>query len=116
MEEFSPEIAAILPILLLLLEGKLKVDVNMYFRSLYTIGTEGYEWDENLDKVIPTGEENQLDDIDRNWLQRTKKYTMRNKQYKDEDRRDCAINVGSFDIERESYDVHALWKMTMNPC
>ena len=43
MEEFSPEIAAILPILLLLLEGKLKVDVNMYFRSLYTEGTEGYE-------------------------------------------------------------------------
>ena len=79
MAEFSQEVAAILPMLPLLLEGRLRMNINRYFHSSYTIETEGYELDENLDKVIPTGEENQLQDINRNWLQHTEEYTMRNK-------------------------------------
>ena len=79
MAELSQEVAAILPMLPLLLEGRLRMNINRYFHSSYTIETEGYELDENLDKVIPTGEENQLEDINRNWLQHTEEYTMRNK-------------------------------------
>ena len=79
MTEFSQEVTAILPMLPLLLEGRLGMNINRYFHSSYTIETEGYELDENLDKVIPTGEENQLEDINRNWLQHTEQYTMRNK-------------------------------------
>ena len=55
MAEVNQEVATILPILLLLLEGRLGMNVSQYFRSSYTIGTEGYKWDNTLDKVVPTG-------------------------------------------------------------
>ena len=41
MAEVNQEVAAILPILPLLLEGRLGMNVSQYFRSSYTIGTEG---------------------------------------------------------------------------
>ena len=55
MVEISQEVAAILPILPLLLEGRLEMNVSRYFRSFY-IGTERYKWNDALDKVIPTGD------------------------------------------------------------
>ena len=43
MVEVSQEVIAIIFILPLLLEGRLGMNVNMYFCSLYTIGTEEYK-------------------------------------------------------------------------
>ena len=94
----EPRVAAILPILPLLLEGRLGMNVSQYFHSSYTIGTEGYKWGSSLDKVVPTCIENCLEDIDRYWIQHTDDYTMRNKQYKKEDHGGYAINVRAFDI------------------
>ena len=74
------------------------MNVSQYFRSSDTIGTEGYKWDNTLDKVVPTGIENYLEYIDQHWIQYTDDCTMRNKQYKEEYYRCCAINVGAFDI------------------
>ena len=73
------------------------------------IGTEEYQYDENLDKVIPTREEYQQEDIDRHWLKHTEEYTIRNKQYKDEDKGGYTINKGSFDIESELGRFINLW-------
>ena len=99
MAEVSQEVAGILPILPLLLAGKLGLTVSRYFRSSYTIGTEGYACDEELDKVIPTREDNYLDEIDRYWIQHTEDYDTSNKHYNDENHGGYAINMGSFDIE-----------------
>ena len=43
MADVSQEVAAILPILPLLLEGRLGMKVARYFRSSYSIGTEDYK-------------------------------------------------------------------------
>ena len=63
--EVSQEVAAILPILPLLLKGRLGMKVSRYFRSSYSIWTEGYKWDEELDKFIPTGPYDYLEEFDR---------------------------------------------------
>ena len=99
MTEVNQEVATILPILPLLLEGRLGMHFSQYFRSSYTIDTEDYKWDNTLDKEVPTGIENYLEDIDRHWIQHTDDCTMQNKKYKEEDYSGYAINVGGFDIE-----------------
>ena len=98
MANITQEVAAILPILPLLLEGRLGMKVSRYFRSSYSIGTEGYKWDEKLDKFIPTGIDNYLEEIDRHWIQHTYDYDTRNKHCREEDHGEYAINVVSFDI------------------
>ena len=55
-------------------------------------------WDSILDKVVPTGIDNYLEQIDRHWIHHIDDFTMRNKQYKEEDHEDYAINVGAFGI------------------
>ena len=99
MAESSQEVASILPILPLLLEGRLGMNVSQYFRSSCTIGTDGYQWDYDLEKVVPIGDDNQLEDVDKHWIQHTEDYPTRNKHYKEEDKGGYAINVGGFDIE-----------------
>ena len=42
--------------------------------------------------------DNYLEEIDRHWIQHIDEFTIRNKQYKEEDRGGCVINVGAFDI------------------
>ena len=81
MAEVSQEVTGILPILPLLLEGRLGLIVSRYFLSSYSIGIEGNEWNEGLDKVIPTGEDNYLEEIDRHWVQHIEEYGTRNKNY-----------------------------------
>ena len=93
MAEVNQEIAAILPIFPLLLEGILGLTLSCYFRWYYSIGIEEYKWDEGLDKVIPTGEDNYLEEIDRHWIQHIEDYDTRNKHYKDNDHGGYAINV-----------------------
>ena len=99
MTEVNQEVVAILFVLPLLLEGRLGMNIFQYFRSSYTISTEGYKWDNTLDKVVPTGMENYLENIEKNWIQHTDDCTMRNQKYKEEDHDGYAINVGAFDIE-----------------
>ena len=41
------------------------MNISQYFRSSYTIETEGYKWNSTLDKVVPTCIENYLEDIAR---------------------------------------------------
>ena len=55
-------------------------------------------WDSILDKVVPIGIDNYLEQIDRHWIQHIDDFTMRNKQYKEEVHGYYTINVGSFDI------------------
>ena len=98
MAEVNQEVAAILPILLLLLEGSLGISISQYFRSSYTIGIEGHKRDSILDKVVPTGTDNYLEEIDRHWIHHTGNFTTRHKQYKEEDHGDYATNIGFFDI------------------
>jgi len=98
MAKITQELAAILPILPLLLKGRLGMKASRYFRSSYSIGTEGYNWDEELDKFIPTGIDNYLEEIGRHWIQHTDDYDTRNKHYREEDHGKYAINVISFDI------------------
>lgn len=43
--------------------------------------------------------DNQLKDIDRNWIRHTEEYTTRNKHYKDEDHGGYTINIEPFDID-----------------
>ena len=74
MTKVSQEVAAILSIRSLLLEGLLDMKVSRYFRSSYSIGTEGYKWDEGLDKVIQTGIDKYLEEIDRHLIQHTDDY------------------------------------------
>ena len=74
------------------------MNVSRYFRSSYSIGTGGYKWDNELDKVIPTGTENYLEEIDRRWIQHTDDCDTRNKYYRDANHGEYAINVGSYDI------------------
>ena len=52
-----------------------------------------------MDKIIPTREDNYLEEIDRHWIQHTEAYGKRNKHYKEEDYGGYAINVAYFDIE-----------------
>ena len=85
-------------ILPLLLEGRLGMNVLDNFRSSYTLETEGYKWDDALAKIIPTGEGNYLEEIDKHLIHHTIDYNTRNKYYKNEDHGGYAINVGSFDI------------------
>ena len=99
MAKFSQEVAAILPILPLLLEGRLGITVSRYFRSSYSIGTEGYKWNDELHKVISTRVDNYLKEIDRHSIQHTCDYDTRNKHYRDEDHREYAIYLGPLDIE-----------------
>ena len=73
--------------------------VSRCFRSSYSIGTDGYEYDEGLDKVISTGDDNYIEEIDMHWIQHTEDYDTRNKYNKDENHGCYAINIGSFDIE-----------------
>ena len=98
MAESSQEVASILPILPLLLEGRLGMNVSQYFRSSCTIGTDGYQWDDDLGKVVPIGEDNPLEEVDKHWIQHTDDYPTRNRHYKEEDKGGYAINVGGFDI------------------
>ena len=65
MAEVNQEVAAILHILPLILEGRLVINVSQYFPSSYTIGTEGYKLDSTLDKAVPIGIDNYLEKIDR---------------------------------------------------
>ena len=98
LEEVNQEVAVILPILILLLEGRLGMNVSQYSRSSYTIRTEGYKRGGTLYKVVPTGIEHYLEDIDRHWVQYTDDCMLRNKQDKEEDHEGYTINVGTFDI------------------
>ena len=100
MVEVNQEVAAILPILSLLVEGILGMNVSQYFRPSYTIGTEEYKWDSTLDKIFSTGISTYLEKLDRYWIHHTDDFTMRNKQFNEEDHRGYAINIGSFDIAR----------------
>ena len=100
MLEVNKEVAAILPILPILLEGRLGMNVSQYFCSSYTIGTEGHKWDSSLDKIVPTGIGNSLVEVNRYWIQHTDDFTMRNKHYTEEDHGGCAINVRAFDIAK----------------
>ena len=94
----SQDIATILPILQLLLDDRLGRNVSRYFQSFSTIGREGYQWKHILDKFIPTGVGNFLEDIDSHWIQHTDDFIICNKHYKEEDQGGYTINVGSFDI------------------
>ena len=76
MVESSQEVASILPILPLILEGRLGMNVAQYFRSSCTIGTDGYQWDDNLEKVVLIGDNNQLEDVDKHWLQHRRLHDM----------------------------------------
>ena len=98
MVEVSLEVAAISPILLLVLEGRLGINVSRFFHSSYTIGTEGYQWVSTLDKVVPTGVNNALEEIVRQLIHHTDDFTMQYKHYKEEDHGGYVINIGSFDI------------------
>ena len=98
MAEVSQDVIAILPIPPILLEGRLGMNVSRYLQSSYTIGTEGYQWDNTLNKVNPTGAYNYLEESDRHWIQHIDEFTMRNKYYKHDDHGGYAINVESFDI------------------
>ena len=100
MVELIQGVASILPILPLLLEGRLGMNVAHYFRLSCTIGIDGCKWDDNLEKVIHIGDDNQLKDVDKNWVQHTEDYPTRNKYYKAEDKGGYAINIDDFDIER----------------
>ena len=53
LADVSQEVAEILLILSLILEGAIGLDINRHLRSIYIIGTEEYEWEENIQKVIP---------------------------------------------------------------
>ena len=77
MEEGRQEVAAILPILCLLLEGRMGMNVGRYFRLTYTIVTDGYKWDENLDKVIKLSEESQLENIVTYFIKHSYNYIAR---------------------------------------
>ena len=68
MDKVSQEVAAILPILPLLLKDRLGMKGSRYFRSSYSIETEECKWDDELDKVIPTGADNYLEERDRLWI------------------------------------------------
>ena len=65
MVEIGQEFIASLPILSLSLERRLGMNVSHYFRSSYTRKTEGYQWGTILYKVVPTGADNYLEEIDR---------------------------------------------------
>lgn len=92
MDKVSQELTVILPILPLLLEDRLGI------YSSYTIGTEEYQWDSTLEKVISIEEDNYLEKINRNWIQHTDDFSICNTNYKDEDHGGYAINIVSFDI------------------
>ena len=73
--------------------------VDRYLRSFYSIGTEGYKWDDELDKESPTRTDNYLEEISRHWIQHTDDYDTRNKYYREDNYGGYTINVRSFDIE-----------------
>ena len=85
-------------VLTLLLEGRLGMNVSQYFRSSCTIETEGCKGDNALDKVLSRGIDSSLEEIDKHWIHDTDDFTIRNKQYKEEENSKYEINVGSFDI------------------
>ena len=82
-----------------MLEDRLELNVNIYFRYLHTIETEGYELENNLDKDIPVGKETQQENIENHWLHQIEDYIIRNEHYKDDDKGGYAIILESFDIE-----------------
>ena len=65
MVEFNQEVETILLILPLLLESRLAMNVSQYFRSSYTIESEGYKRESTLYKALPTGIDNVLVEIGR---------------------------------------------------
>ena len=82
MAEVNHGVTSILHILPLVLQGRLDMNVFQYVRFPYTIRTEGYKWDSTLDKVVPIGIDNSLEEIDRHWIQYTDDFTIRSKHYK----------------------------------
>ena len=50
--------------------------------------------------MIHIGDDNQLKDVDKNWVQHTEDYPTKNKYYKAEDKGGYAINIEDFNIER----------------
>ena len=49
--------------------------------------------------MVPIGDDNQLEDVDKYCVHHTEDYPTKNKHYKAEDKGGYAINVGGFDIE-----------------
>ena len=94
--ESSQEVSSIFP---LILEGRLGMNIAHYFRSSYMIVTDGYKCDDDLEKMVPIGDDNQLEDVDKYWVQHTEDYPTRDKHYKAEDKGGYAINVGGLDID-----------------
>ena len=70
------------------------MQVARYLRSSYSIGTEGYKWDDELDKEIPTRTDDYLEEISRHQIQHTYDYDTRNKYYREDNYGRYAINVG----------------------
>ena len=113
MAEVNQEVAVLLPILPLLLESRLGMTEDNFFRSTHTIDREGYQGDNDLRKVISTGVNNQLEDIDRNWIQHIYDYTTRSKYFKNEDHGGYAVSIGYFISMKDSED-QGYWKTGMN--
>ena len=91
-----------------MLEDRLELNVNIYFRYLHTIETEGYELENNLDKDIPVGKETQQENIENHWLHQIEDYIIRNEHYKDDDKGGYAIILESFDIEGVLWRPHII--------
>ena len=78
MAEVIQYVAATFRILPLLFEKRLGMHVTQYLRSSYMLGIEGHKWNSILDKVVPIGIGNYLEEIERHWIHHTDNFTMRN--------------------------------------
>ena len=70
LTQFEQEADAIIPVLPLFLTGILGKEAKKWFKSSAEMGTEGYEFDSKLNRVVPS-KSNMLINLDQDWEQET---------------------------------------------
>jgi hypothetical protein len=69
MSSLQDEVSAILPVLPLILVGRPGEAAQAWFRPSHTLGTDGYCYDHNFDRIVPINTGSNLAAVDRLWDQ-----------------------------------------------
>ena len=98
------EVSAILPVLPLILVGRLGPAANAWFLPTHTLGTDGYRYDTAADRIVPIDSSSNLETIDRLWDQSDEGFTDHADLAEDDDDsyNGMVIEFGEFFIAMES--------------
>ena len=102
-EELENEADGIIPVLPLYLEGQFGKGTSKWIKPSASIGTYGYEYDKDMNKVIPNNE-NPIQMVNKDWEQRVANkddYSLSDLE-SDSDMEEFAIEFGELDLKNSS--------------